>query len=151
MKYDVCFAQIHDVEKASEFVLGFREELGFVSRVKLLGSQAKGELILVFSDQEIVGLLCFHFRRDQQITIYNICVHPCHQRRGIGTTMFGFLLDAGKQLGCKCVRLKCPVDLVAANAFYIKLGFNQVQVLSGKYRRLNMYDLAVDHNQTTLF
>ena len=56
--------------------------------------------------------------------LYAVAVSPDHRRRGIGTALVNFTLDALREIGCKKVNLQIRADNTAVAEFYNALGFS---------------------------
>ncbi len=116
-----------------------RRHLGFLTSSELTGAAKRGTLLIATVDTEIIGFLNFWFRRDSIATIYTICVALDHQRTGVGRVLLGELARLARGAGMNTLRLKCPVD-EGANSFYARMGFQCLQVIQGRRRRLNVWE-----------
>ena len=56
--------------------------------------------------------------------LYAVAVSPDHRRRGTGTALVNFALDALREIGCKKVNLQIRADNTAVAEFYNALGFS---------------------------
>ena len=65
--------------------------------------------------------------------LLNICIHPDHQRRGLGEGMVLFLLDFARQRKARVALLEVRVSNVAGYRLYTKLGFDEVGLRKGYY------------------
>jgi len=77
-----------------------------------------------FEDGEIVGLVNAGKRDESTLVIFQIYVHPSHQRKGIGSKLLQQALDRFPEV------LKVVLDVEVGNkkgiSFYEKHGFKQV-------------------------
>jgi len=100
----------------------------------------------IFRDCLRVGCHCYVYEGPQGIAghgimsvavgechILNICVHPDHQRRGLGEGMVYFLLDLARQKKARMALLEVRVSNAAAYHLYTKLGFDEVGLRKNYY------------------
>lgn len=100
----------------------------------------------IFRDCLRVGCHCYVYELPQGIIghgimsvavgechILNICVHPDHQRRGLGEGMVLFLLDLARQKKARIALLEVRVSNAAAYHLYTKLGFDEVGTRNSYY------------------
>lgn len=117
-----------------------KETLGFVMRGALLEAIGQGGLLVAESLSHIAGFARYHHRRDQQTTVYEICVAEGYRSRGVGKGMIDSIQDESRERGKSCIQLKAMVG-IAANTFYEKYGFSLVGVEAGRKRPLNIWRL----------
>lgn len=96
-------------------------------RVNFVESAERGELHVAERNGDVVGFARFHARRDGWHTLYDLAVHPDHQRAGMGRSLLYSVPVP--------VRLKCPATS-AANTFYHNAGMIHV----GQDGDLNLYE-----------
>lgn len=65
--------------------------------------------------------------------LLNVCVHPDHQRRGLGRTMVEFLLDLARERGARVALLEVRPSNLAAYKLYIGLGFDEIGLRKNYY------------------
>lgn len=65
--------------------------------------------------------------------ILNICVHPDHQRQGLGEGMVFFLLDIARRKKARIALLEVRMSNTAAYHLYTKLGFDEVGLRKSYY------------------
>ncbi|NET62682.1 MAG: GNAT family N-acetyltransferase [Symploca sp. SIO2E6] len=130
----VTFAQTSDLHWIKDLADAHRRELGFVNRAALA---------VAINTQEILclphGFLHFHHRRDQISTPYHLCVAHDQRQRGIGRQLIEAWEDKSRKNGITTLRLKCPIDL-EANGFYSCVGFQRIEIESGKHRALVVWE-----------
>jgi len=80
----------------------------------------------------IQGFAVMHFG-DDNAHLSLLCVQGAQQRRGIGRQLCDWLLASAEVAGMATVRLELRADNAAAQAFYQRLGFSEVQVVPGYY------------------
>lgn len=121
-----------------------KDTLGFVLRPALAESIESDSLLIAERDEgSVVGFVRYRHRRDDQTTLYEICVHECFRGCGIGRAMVNALAAESMGHHKKRIRLKAPVD-IAANGFYNTIGFTEVGISSGKKRKLRLWELRLD-------
>ena len=141
-KYTIIYASESMLPKIKELVDKNKKTFGFVTRGALLESIQKEELIVAVSkfNSAILGFVRFHHRRDEQTTIYDICVAEEVRRRGVGRRLIEKVKEVSKRRGKKVILLKCPED-EEANMFYDTIGFSSLKIEEGKSRRLKVWIL----------
>ena len=100
----------------------------------------------IFRDCLRVGCDCFVYETQDGVIghgimsvaagechILNICIHPDHQRRGLGESMVYFLLDIARQKQAQAALLEVRMSNSAAYRLYIKLGFDEVGIRKNYY------------------
>jgi ribosomal-protein-alanine N-acetyltransferase len=100
----------------------------------------------IFRDCLRVGCLCYVYEGSRGILghgimsvaagechLLNICIHPDHQRRGLGEGMVLFLLDVARERKARVALLEVRASNTAAYRLYTKLGFDEVGVRKGYY------------------
>ncbi len=120
-----------------------KNELGFVLRPTLAESIAREELFVAEMDDQVVGFVDFHMRRDKQITLYHIATVVDRQREGLGRGLIAALSVLGRDRDASRILLKCPAGL-EANQFYISLGFTLHETQNGRKRALNVWTLELN-------
>jgi GNAT superfamily N-acetyltransferase len=118
-----------------------RHELGFVLLPSLREQIEQGEMLVAVQDDELVGFVDYHRRRDGQITLYHIVVEPAIREQGVGRALVNALVQVARDTGCSRVVLKCPIDL-QANQFYQGYGFRLEKTINGRKRPLNVWMLG---------
>lgn len=108
-------------------------ELGFVSNISIIDAIKHHDLICV-----PYGFCLFHTRRDNQITIHYIDVHPEYSGQGIGQRLLNILKIIAKHRQKNLLLAKCPIDL-PSNKFYLKNKFILSDIQEGRKRRLNIW------------
>ena len=122
----------------------YKNELGFVNRSALKESLTKNELEVIVENDETIGFVHFHHRRDKQTTIYSIAVNKERVKEGWGRLLFYRVLCNAIENNKNFIIAKCPEDL-ESNTFYSSLEFVLDRVEEGKKRRLNVwrYDIIL--------
>jgi GNAT superfamily N-acetyltransferase len=116
--------------------------LGFVRLPSLREQIERGEMLVAAHNDELIGFVDYHRRRDGQITLYHIAVEPAVRAQGVGRALVDALEQVGRRAGCSRIALKCPIDL-PANEFYREYGFELVETLNGRKRGLNVWMLEI--------
>jgi ribosomal-protein-alanine N-acetyltransferase len=65
--------------------------------------------------------------------LLNVCIHPDHQRRGLGRGLVEFLLERARRQGARVALLEVRVSNDAAHRLYSGLGFNEVGIRKNYY------------------
>ena len=65
--------------------------------------------------------------------LLNICVHPGHQRQGIGGALVGHLLGIAREAKATVALLEVRASNKAAYELYVKLGFDEIGVRKAYY------------------
>ena len=147
--FKICNAHQSHIEGTKILADANRHIFGFITRGAFQDACQAGTLIVATHGKEVVGFIRYHHRkRDQQTTLYDICVSESEQGRGIGKQMIAFLIDRCRSSNRATILLKCPSHL-AANAFYERNGFYCVDTIVGKRQTLNIWllDLTDGGNQ----
>jgi len=121
-----------------------RSELGFHSQQSFIDSCKRNELFVAKISGQVKGFVRFHHRRDHLTTLYEIATAPEARSKGVGRRLIKALIADCQEVGSRCIRLSCPIEL-PANQFYEKLGFVRWYRRSnpGKSRPLNEWSLPV--------
>lgn len=124
MEVVVRLATEKDIPQIKKITDVDKKWLGFVSRAWMGASIAKGELHVVVVNSTVAGFIRFHKRRDEVVTIYEICIAKDFRRRGLGQQLISVLGD-------RYLRLKCHQDNPACD-FYKSLSFEVVGTFTSK-------------------
>ncbi len=139
---EVRKAVLEDLVNVKRLADAHRHELGFVLLPSLREQIERGEMLVAEQDDDLVGFVDYHRRRDGQITLYHIAVVPLARAQGVGRALVEALERVGHETGTSRIALKCPVDL-PANAFYQAYGFQLAETLNGRKRGLQVWVLKI--------
>jgi N-acetylglutamate synthase-like GNAT family acetyltransferase len=128
-------AKPRDLDKIKLIADLHKKELGFVLRPALEKGIQQKEVVVALKDEELIGFVHFHHRRDGQTTLYNIVVLKNHRGEGVGRQLIDELINRARKMNKYLLLLKCPEEL-PANHFYGQLGFKQTHLENGKERKL---------------
>ncbi len=142
-------ATLKDLEAVKRIADVNRASIGFVLRAALIRNIERGWLLVAEEDEMVVGFANYRHRRDDQTTLYEICVAEEHRGNGVGRALLDRLITECQQMGKRYLRLKCPADN-EANAFYSKLGFEQVGRERGKRRELIIWEKIITNLEKDL-
>lgn len=121
-----------------------KETIGFVLRPALLEAIQRHELLVgIARNGRIFGFVNFHHRLDEKTTIYELCVKEKHRGNGLGRRLIEAVKAESRAMGKHQIQLKCPTE-IEANRFYSRVGFQQIAVVAGKKRRLNVWSLPAE-------
>lgn len=112
----------------------YRNELGYVHPVALREHIARHTVLVAVQDNNLLGFVDYHSRRDGWQTVYHLATDRAHTAQGVGRQ----LLYA---VPCP-IRLKVTADN-PANQFYAGAGMQLVASEPGKRQPLNIYELRV--------
>ena len=131
-----------DIDTIKLLADAHRKELGFVRRPALIEAIRRGEVTVAQTSEAVVGFVEYHHRRDEQTTLYHICVAPEHQRQGVGRSLMEALRTEAGQKDKSVILIKCPADL-PANQFYESVGCCTRGEEAGKNRLLLLWKFIV--------
>mgnify|MGYP002623878671 CR=1 FL=1 len=126
-------ATLQDIDAIKKIADKYIKEIGFVLKPALEESCKKGTLLVYECENIVVGFCNYHHRRDGINVIYEICVSDNFRHKGIAKELINNIP--------KPIRLKCPVDN-ESNNFYKHIGAKLVEIVPGKKRDLNVYEIG---------
>jgi ribosomal protein S18 acetylase RimI-like enzyme len=132
-------ANLDDIKKLAD---QHKEELGFVLRPALEKSIDGLELFVAENNNQIIGFVHYHHRKDEQTTLYHIVVNSLYRRQGVGKELINALYSEAINMKKEVILLKCPKNL-PANSFYEDIGFKLNREEEGKVRALQVWTLAL--------
>src|SRR5712691_12055398 len=92
--FKICNAHQLHIEGAKILADANRHIFGFITRGAFQDAFQAGTLIVATRSNEVVGFIRYHHRkRDQQTTLYDICVAESERGQGIGRQMIALLID----------------------------------------------------------
>ena len=130
---------LSDVDIVKHIADQHRAELGFHARQAYVDSLDKGELLIARKDDQVVGFVRYHHRRDNRTTLYEIAIIPDVRGKGIGHQLIKALIADCQRVSSRCLRLSCPVEL-PANRFYEAVGFIRLTRRSRRGRSRPLYE-----------
>ena len=143
MKAEIIKATANDIEHIKTIADANKSKIGFIRRQALFEQQKRGWLIAAKINSQVVGFASYRHRKDNQTTLYEICVTEEHQGSGLGTQLMDFLVKESRSFGKDLIILKCPAEL-RANRFYSKYGFLFRAFEQGKSRPLIVWELPLN-------
>ncbi|MYC76284.1 GNAT family N-acetyltransferase [Candidatus Poribacteria bacterium] len=143
---------LSDVDIVKHIADEHRAELGFHARQAYVDSLDKGELLIAKKEDQVVGFVRYHHRRDNRTTLYEIAIIPDVRSKGIGHQLIKALIADCQRVSSRCLRLSCPVEL-PANHFYEAVGFIRSTRRSrrGRSRPLYEWELPILPNRKLTF
>ena len=100
----------------------------------------------IFRDCLRVGYSCWVYEDGESVLAYgvvmlsgaeahvlNLCVHPEHQRRGIGRLMLNHLTQVSRESGADTILLEVRQSNLVAIQLYLSADFHELGVRSGYY------------------
>lgn len=133
-----------DLETVKRIADAHRHELGFVVLSALRERIERNEMLVAVRDNELIGFVDYHKRRDGQLTLYRIAIDEEDKGQRVGQALIDNLVVIARAQGCSQIILKCPVDL-RANQFYEQHGFTPAGTVEGRRRSLNIWAMSLDH------
>lgn len=121
-----------DLKPIKDVVNQNREFFGFVMNVALKESIKENSLYVYEIDNQILGFINYHIRKDGWSTIYEIAVAKHAHGHGIGKKLLSVLEEP--------IRLKTTADNTNAIAFYQKQGFFLSRTEQGRKRELLVFE-----------
>jgi ribosomal-protein-alanine N-acetyltransferase len=110
----------------------------------------------IFRDCLRVGYVCFVYETAAGLVghgimsvgagechLLNICVHPEHQRRGLGRALISFLLLLAKRKNARVALLEVRVSNTGAYRLYTQLGFDEIGIRKEYYPARNGREDAI--------
>lgn len=135
-------ATLQDLEAIKQIADANKEAIGFVLRPALAQNIEQGWVLVAEKGGVVIGFANYRHRRDEQTTLYEICVAEEHRGNGVGRALLEALMKECRDLGKGYLRLKCPVGS-EANAFYASLAFEQLGRERGKNKELILWERAL--------
>ena len=89
--------------------------------------------IIELNTKKILGL-CSAWLVMDELHITFLAVHPIHQRKGIGTFLFSYLIKRSESLQTNHMLLEVKENNKAAKAFYKSMGFKTIGNRSKFYK-----------------
>lgn len=117
----------------SVFSLAFEAHYN-VDDTSLIGMSENKQMVLLgtFVEDKIVGgLVVFEMtpiHGAKELYIYDIAIHPEHQKQGIGTKLIAHLKEEAKSRGVKTIFVKAESEDIGAVAFYRAIGGEEMAV-----------------------
>jgi N-acetylglutamate synthase-like GNAT family acetyltransferase len=134
-------ALTEDLDAIKKLADSNKDSIGFVMRSALAFGIEHRWLLVAEHNGQVTGFAHYRHRRDQQSTLYELCVREESRGQQIGKMLINALLEEARAQGKTCLLLKTPTDL-QANGFYKHLGFVKREVQPGKKRDLNVWEMT---------
>lgn len=115
-------ANIGDLKDIKKIADDNKRAIGFISHPIFKESIKRKQLYISLDGDQITGFINYRHRKDNQTTIYEVCVIGEFRLQGHGTALMDAVINESLSLGKKYIQLKCPADL-DANIFYFNLDF----------------------------
>ncbi|MFA5377868.1 MAG: GNAT family N-acetyltransferase [Dehalococcoidia bacterium] len=126
-------ATTNDLDAIPAIVRQWPDELAFVRRLSLDRGLIERSLFVAEHDQQVIGFVLYHARRDGWNTIYDIATRKEFTGAGIGRALL-YAVPAP-------IRLKTTTDNERANRFYAGAGMTMVRTEQGRKRALNVWEM----------
>lgn len=102
---------------------GFEQELDSLPG---LYEAPHGTIVLAADGNTIVGCAALRAANDATAELRRLYVRPSHRRRGIGLLLATTVVNRGRALGYRAMRLEASGTMHAALTVFERLGFRQV-------------------------
>lgn len=136
-------AELRDVSACKAIADANREALGFIVAAVFVDAVHRNRLLVAESAGEVIGFVRYNHRvRGAETTLYDICVARSFRLQGVGRSLTAALREVCQSNKRHAIIARCPEDL-SANAFYARLGFQQITVEPGRRRRLVLWRLTL--------
>lgn len=137
-------AEITDLEAIKQLADKNRLALGFVLRPALAAGILQGWVLIAEQiGGGLIGFVHYRHRRNQQTTLYEICIAEEHRSKGIGHQLVSALVVEAATVGKAYIQLRAPVD-IPANAFYQRIGFVLDRTEPGRKRPVNVWQYVIN-------
>ena len=121
--------EFYELEPVDKFVLGNPQEA-------ILNSG--GAILMALYNGNVAGTVALRRIDNATFEFTKMAVAPNFRRRGIGEALCYASFEKAKELGAERIILYSNTLQAAAIAMYKKLGFENVDVEPGKYKRANI-------------
>ena len=137
-----------DIDACKKIADHHRDELGFLPKPAFVEAADRESLLIAETAQnQIVGFVRYnHRKRGTETAIYDIAVLGAAQRQGVGSALVDAVSEECREKSRTSIILKCP-EMLGANQFYEKVGFEHVRIDNGRRRRLIVWRLNVGSTQ----
>lgn len=135
-------ARINDIAEIKAIADANRASLGFIRRGAFIDGMEREWLLVAEVQDQIIGFALYWHRRDQQTTLYDLCVAAEWRKQGVGRALIDALIMEARAQGKTELQLKA-VEHLLANGFYQRLGFALIRQFPGKKRVLNVWRIDV--------
>jgi ribosomal-protein-alanine N-acetyltransferase len=98
-----------------------------------LNAMHPGGFLVAEVDDKVVGYVIGVMRWGATGHILSIAVDPPYQRHGVGSALMASIMDRLRAKGAKNVRLEARKSNLAAQRFYLKLGFKRQEEIPYYY------------------
>lgn len=98
-----------------------------------LNAMHPGGFLVAEVDGKVVGYVIGVMRWGSTGHILSIAVDPPYQRHGVGSALMASIMDRLRAKGAKNVRLEARKSNLAAQRFYLKLGFKRQEEIPYYY------------------
>lgn len=128
----IRFADMDDLLIIKKIANQNREFIGFIMKASLIQAIDNNSLLVICEENEVVGFVHFHKRKDGWNTLHEIAISKKHQHKGYGQQLFETVPMP--------IRLKTTIDNVTAIKFYEKNGMKNVRTEQGRKRELLVFE-----------
>ena len=134
----IQISKYEDIDYIAKIASKNSQTLGFVRKTKLIISIQKQQVHVIKEDSVVVGYIHFHVRKDDIITIYELCIDEPFRNKGLGRLLVESVVSIGKDINSSLIKLKCISNTDACD-FYEHIGFEHIRTEQGKKNQINIY------------
>lgn len=127
-------AAVDEIDQIKKLADQNKQYLGFILLPTLIQAQKRDWLIVAVGKKtgKILGFINVWRRRDNWVTVMELCVVDCYRKYGIGVALMNYFP--------RPLKLKCTIEN-PANKFYARVGCKTAGIETGKKRKLQKWIL----------
>lgn len=80
---------------------------------------------------------------NEVLALHTLVVNPQESGKGLGTAFVAFYEQMAKEIGCKTLRMNTGVQDSGARAFYHKLGYAEIGIVSCEFNDMGRIELVL--------
>ena len=80
---------------------------------------------------------------NEVLALHTLVVNPQESGKGLGTAFVAFYEQMAKATGCKTLRMNTGVQDSGARAFYHKLGYKEIGIVSSEFNDMGKIELVL--------
>lgn len=135
--------ELRDIPSCKAIADANRDALGFLVAAVFVDAVRRRQLLVAESLDHVVGFVRYNHRVcGTETVLYDICVSIGARCQGVGRALIAALGESCRLHGRRTIVARCPEDL-PANAFYARIGFQQITVEPGRRRQLVCWRLTL--------
>lgn len=111
--------------------------------VALNGDLCLGSVGLATRQEDFWPEDCWQEPGAPSLNVFGLCVHPSHQRKGVGAFIMESSASLARTLGLHWMRLDTYAQNAISTAFYSKLGYSLRATVTLNGNTLNIYETGI--------